>query len=187
MQREYKPIQGSNHKKRHEVIQPEDRTIKYIALTKGQTATVDANLYDWLMQWNWFAEWSNATKTYYARRNQRLSDGRQRRVSMHREIMGIPYGDPREVDHREPPETLDNRRSNLRLANRSQNMHNRRINRNNTTGFKGVSFNKPYGKYAANISTNGNARCLGYFDEAEDAYAAYCKAAAEEHGDFARY
>jgi hypothetical protein len=81
---------------------------------------------------------------------------------------------------------LDNRISNLRAATSSQNGRNRKVNSNNTSGFKGVYYHKKARKWTAQIKSHGRSHYLGYFDTPELAHMAYGKAAAELHGDFAR-
>lgn len=105
----------------------------------------------------------------------------------HRLIFLMYYGYlPKEVDHIDGNK-LNNRIENLRSATTSQNQHNRTKYKNNTSGYKGVSF---YGKnkykcWGANIQVNGKQKHLGYFLTPEEAFAAYCKAALELHGEFA--
>lgn len=94
----------------------------------------------------------------------------------------------------EVPPTLDhkdvyggnNALDNLRPATRSQNGYNRRKQGNNTSGFKGVSFDKARGKFKASIGYEKRFVNLGRFDTAEEAFAAYCEAARKYHGEFAR-
>lgn len=81
---------------------------------------------------------------------------------------------------------LDNRWANLREATIAENAKNRRLNRNNTSGFKGVSFAKRANKYTAQVTANRKRVCLGFFDTPEDAYAAYCEAAKKHYGEYAR-
>jgi hypothetical protein len=57
------------------------------------------------------------------------------------------------VDHINT-DRADDRWDNLRLANRSQNGHNARSSRNNTSGFKGVAYHKRDKRYLAYISVN---------------------------------
>lgn len=80
----------------------------------------------------------------------------------------------------------DNRWENLRAATHSTNKANRPAPSNNSTGFKGVSFRKKVGRYQASICKQRQQRHLGFFDTAEEAHAAYCLAANELFGDFAR-
>lgn len=89
------------------------------------------------------------------------------------------------IDHRDT-DRANNAWANLRLATLSQNGGNSRRARNNTTGFKGVSFHKASGKFRACIRVDFRQKSLGYFTTAEDAHAAYCKAAKVVFGEFAR-
>ena len=93
-----------------------------------------------------------------------------------------------------PPEDIDhincirgdNRLCNLRLASRAQNLRNCGVRRNNTSGFKGVTFHRPTKKWRARILHNGVRHNLGLFDTPELAHAAYCAASERLHGEFAR-
>ena len=71
----------------------------------------------------------------------------------------------------------DNRISNLREATRSENNQNRGPQKNNTSGYRGVSWNSRFLRWQARISVCGKRKSLGYFDTAEIAFEAY-KAAA---------
>jgi hypothetical protein len=89
------------------------------------------------------------------------------------------------VDHRDM-DGLNNRWGNLRSATKAQNAANTKILRTNTTGFKGVSLSKN-GRYRATIKINDRQKWLGYFDTPEEAHAAYCRAALERSGQYARF
>lgn len=95
------------------------------------------------------------------------------------------YGDiPNlDIDHINKIRT-DNRIENLRLATRSENNFNAKIRSDNTTGFKGVSYLKNYGKYAAEASINKVRYRLGYFDTPEEAGAVYINFCKEKHGEY---
>lgn len=90
-----------------------------------------------------------------------------------------------EIDHKDTDRT-NNRIANLRLATIAQNQQNSGKRRDNTSGFKGVTRHKSSGKWCAQIRANGIYRYLGSFDNPEDAHVAYCVAAKELHGEFAR-
>lgn len=74
--------------------------------------------------------------------------------------------------------------ANLRLATNAQNSQNQKCNKTNISGYKGVSFKQ--NNWEASIWAHGKRRWLGCFPTPELAHMAYCKAAAELHGDFAR-
>lgn len=81
---------------------------------------------------------------------------------------------------------LDNRIANLREASRSENCANIGVPSHNTSGFKGVSYNRMMGKWTAYIRCRGRRYHLGAFATAEAAAAAYDEAAVRLFGRFAR-
>jgi len=103
---------------------------------------------------------------------------------LHRFILGIP--DPNvQVDHFPDPSGLNNMRSNLRLAMKVENSRNRRLNINNTSGFKGVFWDKGNRKWRAQIKVDGKFKHLGYFADKREAARAYDVAALKCFGRFA--
>jgi hypothetical protein len=91
-----------------------------------------------------------------------------------------------QVDHIDM-DRANNRFSNLRLANNAQNNQNRRKQSNNTTGYKGVFFDKRGSKkkWYSRLQVSGEYKSLGYFSTAEEAHEAYRVAAEAYHGKFA--
>lgn len=90
-------------------------------------------------------------------------------IPLHRIILN--HIDKDDIDHINHNK-LDNRKINLRICSRSENMHNTDLRRDNTTGYKGVykitkSPNKI--KYAAQITINKKRICLGNYDSLEKA------------------
>ena len=92
---------------------------------------------------------------------------------------------PDQIDHKDC-NGLNNRWSNLRRANASQNGGNSGIRVNNTSGFKGVSFDKSRRRYIAHIRVYGNLKYLGRFDTPKAAHIAYVEAAKKHFGEFSR-
>ena len=80
----------------------------------------------------------------------------------------------------------DNRIANLRDCSSAMNIRNRRLNKNSNSGFKGVSWYPDVRKWRARITVDGRKQCLGFFEKAEDAAAAYDAGALQLHGEFAR-
>lgn len=109
-------------------------------------------------------------------------DGTKRKLKLHRLLTNAPKG--RVVDHING-NASDNRQSNLRIASQHHNSFNSKMHKNNTTGFKGVCFDKKEGRYMAYIHPR-RFKFLGYFDSPIDAAKAYDKAAKYYFGDFAR-
>jgi len=161
------------------LIQVDGEPCRLLPLTRELYATVDADLYDHLMQWNWHAL-RCSDGTYYACRDDR-TDGRKM-VFLHQQIMGV--SESNKIDHRNR-NPLDARRSNLRLCTESQNKANRRKGRNNTTGYKGVCFHIRKKKYAAGITCLGKRIYLGMFGTPEEAAIVYDDAALKYFGEFA--
>jgi hypothetical protein len=154
--------------------------IAYVPLTQGYEAIIDASDVHLVDGVSWFPMASG--KTVYARRIDYSGD-KPRKVWLHRAIMGDTDG--LEIDHIDC-DGLNNRRRNLRPATRSQNLANKQIYTNNTSGFKGVSWKKGNGKWVSYIKANGQQYHLGYFDTPEAAHAVYAKASEKLHGEFGR-
>jgi hypothetical protein len=80
----------------------------------------------------------------------------------------------------------DNRLSNLRLANSSENAINGKVRSTNKSGYRGVSWDKGKSKWVARLVKDGKQHVLGRFHTKEDAYQVYCEAAKRLHGEFSR-
>lgn len=120
---------------------------------KGEIILVDNDDFDIVSKYCWYV----STKGYaYSRKN-------KKHVSMHRLIMNP---EKLQVDHINRNK-LDNRKSNLRLVTNQQNQYNTRLPRNNTSGFKGVYYNKDCNKWSAQITVNKQTINLGLFENKE--------------------
>lgn len=155
--------------------------MKEIPLTQGKVALVDDEDYEWLSQFNWYAQ--PLPVKMYARKVIRVS-GKKRTIGMHRFILGLEYGDKRKVDHidRNP---LNNQRSNLRLATALQNAANRGLSIANTSGYKGVDWNPKTKKWQSKIKHEQKTIWLGEFENIKDAACAYDVEAIKLFGDYA--
>lgn len=92
---------------------------------------------------------------------------------------------PNDADHRNL-DKADNRWANLRAATRSQNMANKPRSVRNTSGWKGVSWFKPTGKWWAQIKIGGRGKSLGLYNCPAAAHFAYVVAADKAFGQFSR-
>lgn len=92
---------------------------------------------------------------------------------------------PYEIDHIDLNKS-NNRFSNLRECSDSGNMHNQSKRKHNTSGYKGVTYNKHAKKWTAQIRINWEMKYLGLFNCPTAAHFAYCRAAKQYHGEFAR-
>lgn len=89
-----------------------------------------------------------------------------------------------DVDHANRNST-DNKAVNLRLATVNQNQRNKKIQKNNTSGYKGVCWDKNRQKWKTHIHVDGKIINLGRFDTKEKAAIAYNEAALKYFGEFA--
>lgn len=172
---------------RPNIAQPSDSSISLIPLTQNQVALVDAVDYLWLSQYKWLAVFIKETSTFYAARQSPMVNGKRKLIFMHRQILGLEPDDPREGDHVETRETLNNRRSNLRIANRAEQQRNRKTPNTNTSGYKGVYYSGYGLGWAAAIKVDYTTIYLGTRSTAQEAHEdLYVPAAILYHGDFHR-
>ena len=92
-----------------------------------------------------------------------------------------------DVDHKNHPprkeHKIDNRKSNLKLVTRSENIMNSHIKTNNTSGVTGIDWNNDIKKWRARITVNYQEINLGFFDKKEDAIQARKDAEIKYFGD----
>jgi hypothetical protein len=157
--------------------------MKEISLTQGAVTTVDDDDYEKLSAVKWHIDGFG-----YASRKIPRPDNPDRwsNLYMHRAIVGLAFGDVRKVDHIDGNK-LNNARANLRVCSNAENSRNCKTPRSNTSGFKGVTWDKEKGKWLAQIKFQNKNNYLGRFDSPEEAYAAYCEAARRLHGNFANF
>lgn len=152
--------------------------MKYIELTRGKVAIVDDKHYEYLNQFKWRALKDN--NTWYAGR----SDSDKNIIRMHREIMGVT--DSKIIVDHADGDGLNNLEENLRICTHGQNMANRRKQINNTSGYRGVYWEKNDKKWRASVKVNGVTKNLGNYDDIEEAARARDEAAKIYYGEFAR-
>lgn len=121
--------------------------------------------------------WTAAIDGYAKRYYEKQIDGKRVRwvKTFHREVLQ-PQSDEI-VDHINQ-DKLDNRRENLRFASKSLNALNSSRSKGNIP-YRGVLFNKQFGKYQARITVDKKTRHLGFFTTAEEASEVYNKAQKE--------
>jgi hypothetical protein len=97
---------------------------------------------------------------------------------LHRVIYQMHYGNlmPDEVIDHIDQDKQNNRIENLRKADVFLNNQNQGNRKNNTSGYKGVSWSKQKNKWRATITVNRKHKTLGFFHSKEDAYACYLSA-----------
>lgn len=160
------------------MIQPE---VSILALSRGKSTIVDTQDLPLLVGYSWYAHLCNRSGRWYAAASIRCRSGNGI-LFMHRLILDYPSN---LIDHRDG-DGLNNCRSNLREATRAQNGQNRGPQRNNSSGYKGVSWYKRRQLWQAQITASGVRKHLGFFSDIEEAAAAYAVAAKSLHGEFFR-
>lgn len=137
--------------------------MKEIILTKGFVAKVSLEDFDYLQQFIWcvIGEDRDGIPHYYANRKCDNILVRMHHVVIQRMGLTVPIG--YEPDHTDR-NGLNNLRTNLRIVTASENCHNKRLYRNNTSGIKGVGYHAGTNQYQVRISIRGTRYSLGYFN-----------------------
>lgn len=149
-----------------------------IQLSQGKIALIDDSDFNLVKDHKWCATTVGKARSHtYA-----LTRKSGKNTLMHRLIMSPENG--LVVDHKDG-NGLNNQRSNLRICSVKENLVNSKLNCKNTSGFRGVGFHRPTGKFRAYISINDKTIHLGLFDTAREAARARDAKSVELHGPFA--
>lgn len=147
--------------------------MQLIPLSQNKFAMVDDAVFASISQY----KWHYMSGGYAVRR-----DSFNRPIYMHRQIVDAKESEY--VDHKNHNK-LDNQSFNLRKVTPQQSVMNRRVQKNNKAGIKGVRFDRDRNKWSARIGLNGKTIHLGRFETKERASQAYAKAAPLIHGEHA--
>ena len=145
--------------------------MRTIPLTKGQVTLVDEEDYESLIQYKWYAKWDKDTESFYVFCNMRDANGNRYLQSLHRQLFGLLPGDPSQPDHLNH-DTLDNRRENLVLGTVSNNQRNTSIRSDNSSGYRGVTWDSQRGLWRAFISVEKKQVKLGRYKTLTEAVTA---------------
>ncbi len=144
-----------------------------ITLTQGFETYIDKEDWPLIAGRKWRVKRNGST-------NYAISDTKGKREYMHRLILGSDTP----IDHIDN-DGLNNRRSNLRHLDNTNNIRRKRPNRNGTSRFKGVSWYHRTKKWQVAIKVDGKSKAIGHFDTEEDAAKAYDLAARLYFGEHA--
>lgn len=144
--------------------------MKKIPLTRGKFALVDDSDFEWLSEWKW-------NLTGDGRNAERRTGGHIGHIIlMHRQIMGAKKGQLIDHINQDP---LDNRRANLRFADKSINALNGKIRSDNRSGFRGVYWVTQVQRWHSSITIRGKKVHLGSYNNPELASKVYEQARKE--------
>lgn len=153
--------------------------MKVIPLPSGEKVFVDDEDYGFVSRFKWRMSGKYAATTSGIHYN---DSSKRNTVYMHRLVLLAPAS--LQVDHIDGNK-LNNKKSNLRVCTATQNRGNTPYQTNNTSGFKGVTYDKARRQWKAQISYKKVAKGLGRFNKKEDAARAYNQAAKKYYGIFA--
>lgn len=119
--------------------------------------------------------WSTNSKGYIT------TNVNHTKMLLHRFIMDADKEDI--IDHRNHNKA-DCRKNNLRCVTNSQNQMNTILRKNNSSGYKGISWHKKHNKWICQIGINGKLKYLGMFDNIEDAIKVRQQAEIKYFGEF---
>lgn len=144
----------------------------------------DGKLY-WRAKINSRAPIGSEAGSYNARINRRCVKVYGKRYYSYKLIFLMHHGYmPCEIDHIDT-DSNNNRIENLRGATRAQNLRNRRLQSNNTSGCKNVVWKS--GKWVVELKLDGQRKYLGRFQDLELAHLVASEALDRYHGEFARH
>lgn len=145
----------------------------------GYWFEIDDEDYPLVSKFNWYVIKRRKRMSYVV--THVLKDGKRTFQSLHRLVMKADKGT--QLDHANR-NGLDNRKLNLRFCTHSQNQANKTKYTNNTSGYKGVYWNKYHRKFEAQIRVNKIKIHLGYFNTTKQAAEIYNEAAVKCFKDF---
>lgn len=144
------------------------------------TVIIDDDDFDKIKDFSWCVNETRKGGNIYA--TARLK-GNRKNIRMHRILIDIPEG--KIIDHING-NTLDNRKSNLRTCNYSENLMNCKKRGKVTSKYKGVYYDKINKRWSCSIKLNKKDIWIGRFKTEDEAGLAYNEKAIHYFKEFAR-
>jgi hypothetical protein len=143
----------------------------YLRKKNGEilTTLIDTEDLDKVMQVpnTWTPGYSPVTQTHYVLTKTSIGVRKRKTTHIHRLLMGV--SEYLVIDHING-DTLDNRKSNLRVVTKGQNNQNKtKTYKNNSSGIRGVNWHKKNECWMANVRINGKRIYLGSFNSIVEA------------------
>ena len=157
--------------------------LKIISPKYGEfTVLYDNEDHEKLSKYKWYVQKIYKRNSLFYVQSKIYKNGRQSNIYMHRLIINCQEN--KFVDHINH-NSLDNRKSNLRVCTQKENRRNSKSNKNSSSKFKGVTWHKRNKKWVSQIRTNKKNIWLGLFENEIDAALVYNGAAKYLFGEFA--
>lgn len=156
--------------------------MKIIPLTKGYESLIDDEDFEKVSKFKWHIFITRGKHNVYAVFTDHSKSG-DKTIRMHRMILNAKKND--QVDHIDG-NGLNNQKFNLRICTNSQNQANKSFNKNNSTGFKGVTYRENEDRYIAQITYNRKNYYLGIYKSPISAARAYNRAAKKYFKEFSK-
>lgn len=159
-------------------VEPKSSMTK-IELTQGFYSIIDSEDFSRIAKYSWCLHKNGKQGKKYA-----ATRTKNKYVLLHRLILDA-VNSKFQVDHING-DTLDNRKQNLRLCSRSENLRNGKKHIDSKSKYKGVIYNKLNKNYRARICKDYKIIEIGSFKTEKGAAKAYDKKAIELFGSFAK-
>jgi hypothetical protein len=171
----------------NKIIYQDNEIIKFLIESPkygNKEVIIDKEDYNKIKNYRWGLAFDKHINGFYVKTDVFDDNKKHYTLLLHRVILNLTNS-KMQGDHKDC-NTLDNRKQNLRECTTIQNSINKRVRKDNTSGYKGVSWDKQHKLWKAYIYFNKKQIYFGLFKDKIEAALAYNKAASKYFGEFAR-